>query len=335
MHPACREARPADGYRARIGPRALVRIPVAIAAGVLLAVSLVGRLQWTAWPFELVSNFPVQLLVLALLLVIVAALVRSWVGLALAAVALAVNLAVVAPLFTADPRPARAAAPRLVLGHLNAQTREIDTPALAQYLAEQRPDVFVVLDPLQQDVPLLARVAPGYRATRTGSRPGDATDFVRTVVLSRVPLDGVDHPRDATLGPSAVEFTAAVADGPVRVLVLGTNSPTTPARAHDRDVVLGAAADWSRAQGTRRVVEGDFNATPWSPEFHRLVHEGALYDSLQGYGLQPTWPSATFLVRIPIDHALLGPGLAATDRATGPTFGSQHRALSVTVAARA
>lgn len=334
MHPCAGETGRPTGYRAGIGPRALIRIPVAIAAGVLLAVSLVGRLQWTAWPFELISNFPVQLLVLALLLVVAAAIVRTWVGLALAAVALAVNLAVVAPLFTADPRPAREATPRLVLGHLNAQTRAIDTPALGQYIAEQRPDVFVILDPLQQDVPLLTRVAPGYQVTRTGSRPGDATDFVRTVVLSRVPVADVDHPRDETLGPSAVELTVQVADGPVRLLVLGTNSPTTPARAHDRDVVLGAAADWSRGQGTRRVVEGDFNATPWSPEFHRLVHEGALYDSLQGYGLQPTWPSATFLVRIPIDHALLGPGLAATDRATGPTFGSQHRALLVTVTAR-
>ena len=323
------------GYRARIGPRALIRIPVAIAAGVLLAVSLVGRLQWTAWPFELVSNFPVQLLVLALLLAIVAALARTWVGLALAAVALAVNLAVVAPLFTSDPRAARDSGPRLTLGHLNGQTRSIDIAALGRYIVDQRFDVFVVLDPQQEDVPLLARAVPGYQVADTGSRPGPSTDFVRAVVLSRIPVTGVVHPADPALGPSAVTFTASVADGPVTVLVLGTPSPTTPSRAHDRDTVLTAAARWSLAQGTRRIVEGDFNATPWSPEFRRLVHEGALYDSLEGYGLQPTWPSATFLVRIPIDHALLGPGLAATDRATGPTFGSQHRALRVTVAARA
>jgi endonuclease/exonuclease/phosphatase (EEP) superfamily protein YafD len=297
-------------------------------------ISLIGRLQWTAWPFELVSNFPVQLLVLSLLVALVAGLVRSWVGLALGIVAVLVNLTVVAPTFTGDPRPAAEGTPRLTLGHLNAQTRKIDTDALGEYLASTQPDVFVVLDPLQQDVPALGRAAPGYQMTRTGSRPGGSSDFVRTVVLSKVPVADVDHPRDATLGPSAVNFTATIGDGPVAVLVLGTTSPTTPARAHDRDVVLGAAARWSRQHGPRRVVEGDFNATPWTSEFHRLVHEGGLYDSLEGYGIQPTWPSATFLVRIPIDHALLGPGLAATDRASGPTFGSQHRCLRVTVAAR-
>jgi len=38
------------------------------------------------------------------------------------------------------------------------------------------------------------------------------------------------------------------------------------------------------------------------------------------------------LIRIPIDHALTGPDLATTDRGTGPSFGSQHRSLHVTVA---
>jgi endonuclease/exonuclease/phosphatase (EEP) superfamily protein YafD len=114
--------------------------------------------------------------------------------------------------------------------------------------------------------------------------------------------------------------------------VFGTDSPTTPARAHNRDRSLNAAARWSRAHGPRRIVMGDFNATPWSPAFRRLVHDGHLTNSLDGYGLQVSWPESNVVLRIPIDHALLGPGLATTDRATGPSFGSQHRSLHVTVA---
>lgn len=78
---------------------------------------------------------------------------------------------------------------------------------------------------------------------------------------------------------------------------------------------------------------GDFNATPWSPSFHRLAHEGRLFNSLDGFGLQVSWPESNLALRIPIDHALLGPGLAATDRGTGPAFGSQHRSLHITVTA--
>jgi endonuclease/exonuclease/phosphatase (EEP) superfamily protein YafD len=79
-------------------------------------------------------------------------------------------------------------------------------------------------------------------------------------------------------------------------------------------------------------VEGDFNATPWSPSFKRLARDGRLGNSLDGFGLQVSWPESNVLLRIPIDHALLGPGLATTERGTGPSFGSQHRSLLVTVA---
>src|SRR4029079_14149201 len=89
---------------------------------------------------------------------------------------------------------------------------------------------------------------------------------------------------------------------------------------------------WSVAHGVRRIVEGDFNATPWSPSFHRLLDDGHLTSSLDGFGLQVSWPESNVLLRIPIDHALLGPALAATDRGTGPSFDSQHRSLHVTVA---
>jgi endonuclease/exonuclease/phosphatase (EEP) superfamily protein YafD len=95
---------------------------------------------------------------------------------------------------------------------------------------------------------------------------------------------------------------------------------------------LNAAARWSRAHAARRIVEGDFNATPWSPAFRRLLHDGGLTSSLDGYGIQVSWPESNWLLRIPIDHALLGPALAATDRGTGPSFDSQHRSLHVTVA---
>ena len=63
------------GYGARIGPRSLLRVPVFVAAVTTLALSLVGRLAWTAWPAELVTNFPVQLTVGGLLVTLAAILV--------------------------------------------------------------------------------------------------------------------------------------------------------------------------------------------------------------------------------------------------------------------
>lgn len=292
---------------------------------------MIGRLALTAWPFTLCTNFPVQFGIVGLLVATLAAVLRSRLSLVIAVVSLVVNGGILIQTLNTDPRPAQANSPRLTFGHLNAQTRPIDVGALGQYLDATRPDVFVVLDPTQSDVPMLTRTAPGYRVHRSGQRASASPDYVRTVVFSRTVIDGVQHPRDRAFGASAVEFVVPSATGPVSVVVFGTDSPTTPERAHRRDQALNAATRWSTTHPERRIVMGDFNSTPWSPEFGQLLREGDLFDSLDGFGLQVSWPESNIALRIPIDHALLGPRLAATDRATGPAFGSQHRSLEVTV----
>lgn len=297
-----------------------------------LAVTLVARLGWTSWPAELFTNFPVQLFFIGLLVTALAALARSPISSAVAAIAMLLSGLTVLGTLTSDARPARPDGERITIGHLNAQSRTIDTNGLAAYLARSRPDVFVVLDPLQPDVRALRAAVAGYQVQTTGSRIDRVSNYVRTIVLSRVPVSGVRHPPDQDFGASAVEMQIASADGPTDAVVFGTDSPTTPSRAHDRDQVLAAAARWSRGHLARRIVEGDFNATPWSPSFRKLLHDGRLTSSLDGYGVQVSWPESNPLLRIPIDHALLGPALAATDRGTGPSFGSQHRSLHVTVA---
>jgi endonuclease/exonuclease/phosphatase (EEP) superfamily protein YafD len=305
---------------------------VFVAAVAGLAVTLAARLQWTAWPVELVSNFPVQLFLIGFVLTVASTLVRSPISAILAAATAVISGLTVAGTLLTDAPSARPNGQRITVGHLNAQSRSVDVEALGAYVERERPDVFVVLDPLQSNVPEFRRVTPGYTQTITGSRRGHAASYVRAVVLSRVAVTGVEHPRDRAFGASAVELTIPSSDGAIPAVFFGTDSPTTPARANHRDRSLNAAARWSRAHGARRIVEGDFNATPWSPSFKRLARDGRLGNSLDGFGLQVSWPESNVLLRIPIDHALLGPGLATTERGTGPSFGSQHRSLLVTVA---
>ena len=305
-----------------------------VAAVAALIVTVTGRVGSTTWPFELITNFPVQMLLASGLVTLAALLARARISLLLAGICVVVSGLAVTGTLASDPRPARPGGHRLTLGHLNAQTRRIDVDALGRYLQTTQPDIFVVLDPDQGDVDRLSHAAPGYIVSRTGSHRTPRPEYVRTVVLSRVPVDGVQHPDDASFGASAVELTVK-AGAPISVVVFGTESPTTPGRARVRNRTLAAAARWSSARPARRIVMGDFNATPWSPPFRALLHDGRLFSSLDGFGLQVSWPESNVLLRIPIDHALLGPGLAATDRGTGPAFGSQHRSLHLTITSRA
>ncbi|RMH05235.1 MAG: hypothetical protein D6702_00860 [Planctomycetota bacterium] len=105
---------------------------------------------------------------------------------------------------------------------------------------------------------------------------------------------------------------------------------------------LGQAEDyawaeaWARRQlagGREPVILGDFNSTPWASRFRRLRRRAGLRDSLAGRGLQGSWPVALpGPLRLPIDHALVGPGLRVLERRLGPEIGSDHLPLLLTVA---
>ena len=103
---------------------------------------------------------------------------------------------------------------------------------------------------------------------------------------------------------------------------------------------VGDLDDWRqdlRAFGTAAKVKGpvlvlaNLNATPWHPQFRRLV-SGRLHDAADvlGRGLRPTWPAWSVLPMLPTDHALVA-GLGVTGLGTVAVSGTDHRALSVEV----
>lgn len=84
------------------------------------------------------------------------------------------------------------------------------------------------------------------------------------------------------------------------------------------------------------VILGDFNATPWSPALKKLTVDLNLTNSRNGKGLMPTWhthfPGPLF--RIPIDHVLVSPKLAAVSHRLGPDIGSDHLPSIVEIAVK-
>ncbi len=281
------------------------------------------------WPLELLANFRVQLLEAALLATALAIILKARVALVVCALAALANGAVVAPSFGgSQPAPPKGA-PTLTLGHLNAQNGDIDVAGLRRYLTATRPAVFVILDPSVATANALQSDAAGYQVQAV-HRPG--AEFALAIALARVPFHGVRHPLDPAFPNSSLEGVVDLGTTPIAVLFLHTESPFTPGRSAHRNRALAAAARWSRSIRLPHVVEGDLNATPWSAVFDTLLRNGRLHNSLVGFGIQASWPAGFAPGRIPIDHALLSAGLTTVERGTGPSFGSEHRSLHITIA---
>ena len=288
------------------------------------AVSLLGFFDDRYWVAELATSVRAHLLLGSLVLGVVALLVRAIAGASLAAVALIANAVVLVPLYTDEPA-APVGTDRLLVAHVNMQHHYSDFVDVRRALVDRRPDVLVVLEPSRGW--LRRREPAGYRVYVRPGRPEP-----RVLVLAGARVSNVEFPDDPGLPSSSIAFDVELDETLVHALALHTAAPTSPDAQRSRDDELAAVNSWARRQPKPELVLGDLNATPWSSALETLEDSAGLRNSAYGYGVQATWPSPMGPLGIPIDQLLHSDDLTVTDRITGPSFGSEHRSLWVTIA---
>ena len=184
------------------------------------------------------------------------------------------------------------------------------------------------------DVMLLTEVNPGWakHLKEIGSRwpyqicePRNGAAGIW--LLSRWPLTQVEA---AGISPNEkrpwIACTVETPQGNVRVMGVHPRTPRGGHRFAERNAQLDHAAHFAAAATGPVVLLGDFNCTPFSPWFDRVLERGRLRDSAIGYGLTPTWQSGVWL--LPIDHILIGGTLTVLDRRVHEdNLGSDHSPL--------
>jgi len=99
-----------------------------------------------------------------------------------------------------------------------------------------------------------------------------------------------------------------------------------PRRNAELAFVAGLAA---QATDGPTILIGDLNVTPYSPHFRALEQRSGFASNLRGRWPVGTWPSwLPAWAAIPIDHLLVSPQIQVLDRRVGPSFGSDHYAVT-------
>lgn len=111
-------------------------------------------------------------------------------------------------------------------------------------------------------------------------------------------------------------------------------SVARPGESNFQAVEFKEAAQWSLRQQKENkrevIVIGDFNSTPWSSRFRKFQQDSNLRNSQRGFGLQPTWQSGLpSVLMIAIDHCLHSQSITTTKRHIGSNIGSDHLPLVV------
>ncbi len=203
---------------------------------------------------------------------------------------------------------------------LNLDARNDDYEAVADLIREREPDVLGALELTPAWLTALEEPLRAYTSRRLEVREG----AYGAGIFSRLELRD-----DEVVFPAGPEYplllgTVKAGSGPARLALIHPRVPGTPGDAEAHETLIEAAGRAVAAAKSGAVI-GDLNTTPWSARYRKLVDEVGLDDTRAGYGLEATWPA--FLpgfLRIPIDHVLTTPDLAATGREVGPNVGSDH-----------
>ena len=303
-------------------------ILVALPAIVLVVFTVLAFFGNWWWVLDLLAAFrPQYTLVLAALGLVLVAVRWRRIG-AVTLVGALVNAAVVVPLYFGPSNQGLRSGESLLVLSFNVKADVSLFDPVVDLIRRTDPDVVFIHEatPGWEDRARLAGLEYSVVASRnTGVRFG-------TLVLGPADMqtEGFGF---AESEPRAVEVRLPTTVGEVALLGIHPLSPTNERRSGIRDAQLDYAAQWAQAEEGRSVVVGDFNATPWSWSFRRIETEAGLVNSLDGFGVQATFPAGVNpLFRVPIDHLLHSDGLEVIDRRLGPSFGSDHYPLFVELA---
>lgn len=303
----------------------LIVIPAAVLAVASLA-AFAGR--WVWW-LDVLANFRAQYAVVltVLGLVVLASARWRWAGYGVLAAAV-VNLITVLPLYVASPGTPTSGVPTVRVVSFNVLSDNESFAEVIEYLRRVDADL-VLLHEISRPWEIAIESSElGYEVIRPRA---DHLIFGTLVLIRGEVTRAVSH-GFAEAQPRAVEVTFVPDGWPEEVSVLATHplAPSTERRARLRDSQVLFAAEWAAEQEGGYLVVGDFNATPWSWSIRHMLSTTELRNSQLGFGLQPSFPTTSWLIlRVPIDHLFHSPGLAVRDRQTGPSLGSDHVPLIV------
>ncbi len=293
----------------------------------LLGCGLATILAWLGtywWAFDILSHFRLQYAVILAVVLSAFVFAKRWPEIVWGTVFLSLNLSVILPLYWGRALPSDPDRSELSLLVFNVNYRNPTPAKVAAYVAGMHADVVVILEATPDIEDEMSPALGDYQ--KLGYSLWHAFGML---IYSRLPIESSEELFLADSELLTIALRVTKGGETFSILGLHTMPPVGREDSLLRDQMLAEAKAWA-LEAVNPIIVGDFNATPWSHAYRKLV-DGPLHNSQIGFGLQTSWPNELWPLSIPIDHVVLGETLTAVDRSVGPFLGSDHRPVSLRV----
>jgi len=287
--------------------------------------TLLGFMGKVSWQFDLLSHFRVQYLfgMTAVALILLAVRRYAW-GLICLGFAV-VNLVVLFPYFLAGAENQVGSEPTIRVLMSNINTQSGDPEKVHRLIEDIDPDIIVLEELGTRWLGLVAEL----KLTHPYSCMRIRDDNFGIGLFCKYPLvsGNINY-----FGSMHVPSVVVMVDSPQGKLNVVATHPIPPFNAEcaaSRNEQLEQVAEYigQRDREYPLILLGDLNTTPWNIYFKKLLKESSLIDSSGGWGIQPSWPTFSPLLWIPLDHCLHSEDVSVMNRETGPNVDSDHYPL--------
>lgn len=309
-------------------------------AAALAALSLLAMLAAQGGRFsdrlDIATHFAPVFIVLAMLSALLAALTpagrlrRVTLGMAGGAIVLSSLLILPEVIRDAGPAAEEAQGPTLKIVQLNSWSARNQTmDETAEWILAQDPDIVVLEEATR-------RFQRAFESRADYHRTCNPEDRCEVIIYSKVaPLSGGLEPVDAGAYFPSTRATFAAPGGDFTVIGAHYTWPIPAGPQQQQSLRLTTMAQ--RYDRDRLIIAGDFNSTPWSFTLRR--QDEALGLSRRNKAML-SWPAMAFsrwnihmpLPFLAIDHVYAGKDWKTVSVERGPSLGSDHFPVVVTLA---
>ncbi|MCK5241975.1 endonuclease/exonuclease/phosphatase family protein [bacterium] len=204
--------------------------------------------------------------------------------------------------------------------HINVNNRNTQYNRVIKFVWKSNPDILLLQEVDRIWLKKMKELEDQYPYCRYCLKEG----VFGIALYSKIPFE-----KSGTIIKGSLDIPSLYAEMILagrRIYFFGTHPvpPITPVYAQFRNQQLSAVAEHLSTISYPVLLVGDLNITPWTKAFYGLIKTTGLKNSAKGFGVQPTWPTNYFPMRIPIDHCLVSEEFRILSRKTGPHIGSDH-----------
>ncbi len=312
-----------------------------VSALALALLAVMGLLGFTMPHFDGINNFRPVIAAGALVLILLASLLRFLPGrfasAAMGFIALLTSLVTIVPEYASSRTNGASGDESCKFSMLNLSlgNNSGEPAALPAYLDEIQADFVAIHGASRLGTSQYEQIgkAYGHSVSCSAERNCDLTLFSRHT-LAKQPLKDISPD---TMPPLllARAKTAATCQ-PVTLAVTQLAWPDGDTKQSEQMIALASTMRRRIETGTHVVLAGNFNATPWSVGLSQFPQWAGLSRATYGVFTWPARPITKYAVNapafMPLDHVFVSPGLRVVDANRGEDVGADHYPVVTTIA---